>query len=211
MTIQSPAAAPAAGTTRRRGGVAALIFDWDGTLVDTEQANRRSLAAALAPYDIVLSPQWFAANSGLSIEEMMRELARGSRSPIDVGGVIAARDAIFLREVGRIREHRDVAKIARAFHGDLPLAVASGGTRRLIEAAMKVTALEPLFDVLVTREDVAWGKPEPDLFLLAARHLDVDPSRCLVYEDSDQGVEAAIRAGMPVVDVRRGRSATQPA
>jgi HAD superfamily hydrolase (TIGR01509 family) len=76
------------------------------------------------------------------------------------------------------------------------MAVASNGRRRNVEATLRVgTKLLPLFDCIVAAEDVVHGKPEPDVFLEAARRMKVDPDRCVVFEDSNEGLEAAQRAG----------------
>jgi HAD superfamily hydrolase (TIGR01509 family) len=82
------------------------------------------------------------------------------------------------------------------------MAVASGGIRRIIDAQLAQIKLSHLFTVRVTAEDTERHKPEPDVFLEAARQLDVDPRRCLVFEDSPLGFEAAFKAGMGWVDVR---------
>lgn len=101
----------------------------------------------------------------------------------------------------RVREIAWVADIARSADGR-PTAVASSGRRVSVEATLRAIGLDRTFDAVVTREDVESVKPSPDLFLLAARRLAVDPAQCAVLEDSDEGSLAARRAGMAVVDVR---------
>ena len=101
-----------------------------------------------------------------------------------------------------IKEIKAVADIARAHHGQVPIAVASSGMGRVVTKTLTAVGLLPLFDVIVTADDVTHGKPAPDLFLLAAERLGVAPADCIVYEDGDPGLEAARRAGMRAVDVR---------
>jgi beta-phosphoglucomutase-like phosphatase (HAD superfamily) len=181
-----------------------LIFDWDGTLVDTQPANYRAMSGALAAYDIDMPEPWFAARTGVSSAEMIELFVRehGLTLPVPVAEVVGDRDARYLAQVDSVAEHPHVANIARQYRGRVPLAVATGGSRTIIEATMRVTGLGSLFDVLVTREDVQAGKPAPDLFLLAADRLGIAPSNCLVFEDSDEGMLAAQRAGMGAIDVR---------
>jgi HAD superfamily hydrolase (TIGR01509 family) len=100
-----------------------------------------------------------------------------------------------------LREIAVVAEIARRNHGERPMAVASGGPAAIVEPSLKATGLASIFDTVVRFDDVGRAKPEPDLFLEAARRLGVTPERCLVFEDSLQGIEAARRAGMHVADV----------
>ena len=93
------------------------------------------------------------------------------------------------------RRHRDEA--------EGPLAVASGSVRALVERTLRALGITAWFDAIVAAEDTARHKPEPDVFLEAARRLGVAPATCTVYEDTDIGLEAARRAGMASVDVRR--------
>jgi beta-phosphoglucomutase-like phosphatase (HAD superfamily) len=95
-----------------------------------------------------------------------------------------------------------VADVARRAHRHVPLAVASGGSREVVLPALRHTGLYAMFDVIVTGEDAKCGKPAPDLFLRAAGLLGVPADRCLVFEDSAEGLLAAAAAGMAAVDVR---------
>ncbi|WP_327059440.1 HAD family hydrolase [Kitasatospora sp. YST-16] len=114
----------------------------------------------------------------------------------------------YLDHLGAVTAIGPVAGLARESVGRVPLAVASGGTRRTVEATLRHLGLDGLFARVVTRDEVERGKPAPDVFLLAARQLGVEPAACVVLEDADSGLLAARRAGMAVVDVR-GRSAAR--
>jgi len=95
-----------------------------------------------------------------------------------------------------------VVAVAREARGTRPMAVASGGYRRVVERTLRHIGILDWFGVLVAAEDTSRHKPEPDVFLEAARRLGVAPGACTVYEDTDLGIEAARRAGMRWVDVR---------
>jgi HAD superfamily hydrolase (TIGR01509 family) len=82
------------------------------------------------------------------------------------------------------------------------MAVASGGERSIVEATLNTIGLRDFFNTIVSVNDVTRGKPAPDIFLLAAQRLGVTPSECIVYEDSEGGLEAAHRAQMRSIDVR---------
>ena len=102
-----------------------------------------------------------------------------------------------------LREIDAVASLAREWHGRVPFAVASNGRRLNVQASLRVTGLLPLFDLIVSADDVAHGKPAPDVFLEAAHRMGVAPSDCIVLADSDEGLAAARAAHMRSVDVRR--------
>ncbi|GGV40460.1 fructose-1-phosphate/6-phosphogluconate phosphatase [Kitasatospora herbaricolor] len=189
------------------GPAEALLFDWDGTLVDSQYANYRAMADVLAPYGVTLRQEWFDARTGLSSADLIRALAEegeegAAGADLPVEELVAARDLLFLANADRIEVHREVAEVVHAHHGTLPMAVASGGARLIIETTMRHLPYQGLFTALVTRDEVRRGKPAPDIFLRAADALAVPPARCLVYEDSDEGIEAARAAGMAVIDVR---------
>lgn len=181
-----------------------LLFDWDGTLVDSQYANYRAMAGTLATEGVRLEQEWFDARTGLSSAEMIHTLVveRGLTLSRSVAELVAERDAQFLEEAHAVRPLPPVLEIVEASRHRLPMAVASGGARHVIEATLRHQPFHDAFDALVTRDDVARGKPAPDIFLAAARLLGAEPSRCLVYEDSDEGIAAAHAAGMEVIDVR---------
>ncbi|MFC5721269.1 HAD family hydrolase [Streptomyces gamaensis] len=183
---------------------ACLLFDWDGTLVDTQYANYRAMAATLATEGITLEQEWFDARTGTSSAEMIRTLRdeRNAALSRPVDDLVAERDALFLKEAHTIRPLAPVHAVVEAMRGRLPMAVASGGARHVIEATLRHQPFHDAFSAMVTRDDVERGKPAPDIFLAAADALGAHPSRCLVYEDSDEGVAAARAAGMAVIDVR---------
>ena len=96
-----------------------------------------------------------------------------------------------------------VIEIARHAHSKgVPIAVASSGVKPTVTGHLRGHGVLDLFQAVVTCEDVKQGKPAPDLYLLAAEKLGVDPTKCVAYEDAELGMESARRAGMTVVDVR---------
>ncbi|WP_326595960.1 HAD family hydrolase [Streptomyces sp. NBC_01803] len=177
----------------------ALIADWDGTLVDSQPLNFRGLAAALAPRGLVLDQGWYRARLGTSVADLLVEL--GSTAP--VGDVLEACGQYIISEVTSLRAYTNVVALVEAARAaGLRTAIASGGAGPVVRAGLVATGLAELFEVVVTREDAEWGKPAPDLFLEAARRLGVTPARCVVIEDAEEGIAAAVAAGMRVVDVR---------
>ncbi|MDT0345799.1 HAD family hydrolase [Streptomyces litchfieldiae] len=178
----------------------ALIVDWDGTLVDSQPLNLRSLAAALAGHGVTLRKEWYRARLGTSGEELLAELGVPVES---VPAILTACGDLIVREVAALPTFPTVVGwVKRARAAGLPRAVASGGGGQVVRTGLQATGLAPLFEAVVTREAVPRGKPAPDLFLAAARQLGVAPERCLAIEDADEGLAAAAAAGMDAVDVR---------
>jgi HAD superfamily hydrolase (TIGR01509 family) len=181
---------------------AALVFDCDGTLVDTTAANESAWRTALAEWDVDLDAGWYRARTGLPGDLLMTELKEEIGREFDETAVRTAALDAYSKLVGTVEPHAAVVAVARAYHGRVPLAVASGGSRRSVEESLRATGLRPLFDAVITRDDVRYGKPAPDVYVLAAEQLEVSPARCVAYEDTDEGITAALAAGMRVIDVR---------
>lgn len=186
------------------GDFDALIFDCDGTLVDTAPAHLSALRVGLEHYGLTMSDAFYYPRAGLTPRGLFDEFER------EVVGASIPRQAIldyysvaFQQELHLLQEVSVIAEIARTWRGRVPMAVGSNGRRANVEATLSVTHLLPLFDFVVVASDVAEGKPAPDVFLEAARLMHVSPSRCIVFEDTDEGLEAARRAGMDGRDIRK--------
>jgi beta-phosphoglucomutase-like phosphatase (HAD superfamily) len=175
------------------------IFDCDGTLADTMPIHLESwqlaLQAAGAPF--LLDGKRLMSVAGMSILETIDHWNETHRTKIDVATIKRVKDAHFPKNLHRIRPIEPVVAFARACAGrGARVSVASGGGRANVLKTLELIGVNDLFPVVVAAEDVPKTKPEPDLFLEAARRMGVDPADCLVIEDSPLGIEAANRAGM---------------
>ncbi len=180
----------------------ALIFDCDGTLVDTAGAHLAALRVGLAEHGLAMPDEFYYPRSGLTpralFEEYERELGRAvARAEVLARYAIAFKEGLHL-----LREITVVAEVARAWQGRVPMAVGSNGQRGNVEASLRATGLLGLFDLVVVASEVPMGKPAPDLFLEAARRMGVRAGRCVVFEDTDEGLAAACAAGMDGRDIR---------
>ncbi|MFM7425861.1 MAG: HAD family hydrolase [Elainella sp.] len=180
----------------------ALIFDCDGTLADTPPVHYQTWTTSLQAVGAEIAQDWYYQYCGTSAEEMLQLLKQHFRYEFDSRPVITARQAHYRTLIHTIQEIEAVAEIVRSHSGRVPMAVASGGERVVLEATLETIKLREFFDVIVSIDDVAQGKPAPDIFLLAAQRLQVSPQDCIVYEDSEGGLEAARRTGMRWIDVR---------
>ena len=188
----------------------ALIFDCDGTLVDSAPAHLNSIQQALAPLGLTMPPEWYAPRHGLSPDGLLDAYeADFNVSALAREALWERNNAAYQASIPLIREISLVADIARQWHGRVPMAVASNGVLGNVEATLRSTNLRQLFDTIVTAAEVAHGKPAPDVYLEAARRMHVAPTRCIVFEDSNEGLEAARRAGMKAYDIREAASSAQ--
>jgi len=183
----------------------ALIFDCDGTLIDSAPVYAQAWAEGFASSGAIIEPvrfkTWYMANNGLSESVLIDTFSSKCGAGVDREAVIARMRAAFLARLHEIHENPAVAKIAKGFTGRLPMAVASGGPRQIVEACLSATGLRHLFAHVVTHDDVPVAKPAPAIFLEAARRLGVQPEQCVAFEDSKVGIAAARTANMKVVDV----------
>ncbi len=181
----------------------ALIFDCDGTLADTMPAHYRAWLEILRPYGIELPEQRFYALGGMPTAKIVELLfAEAGQEGVDVARITRLKEEGFLAQMAAVRPIAKVVEVARLARGQLPMAVASGGYRHMVELTLRQIGVLDWFPVIVSAEDTARHKPEPDVFLEAARRLAVEPHVCTVYEDTDLGLLAARRAGMRAVDIR---------
>ena len=186
-------------------GTAGLIFDCDGTLADTMPAHYRAWVAVLAGVGIPFGEARFYQLGGVPTEKIVRVIAAESGVPLTDEQVMQLthdKEASFADVLDRVSPIEPVKAIAERYRGRLPMAVASGGYREVVARTVRVVGMADWFDEMVCAEDTTRHKPEPDVFLEAARRLNVDPAKCVAFEDTDIGLEAARRAGMFGVDVR---------
>jgi len=184
-------------------GFEGLIFDLDGTLIDSMEAHYEAMGQALEE----------EGGIGLFTKERYSEL--GGKPAADIVSLLNLENGLSMdaREVCKRQRHilegkvkafkpiPEVVNYAERYRGKIPMAVASAGTSEMVKSSLQSVNLLSWFDVILGSEDVKNGKPSPDIYLEAARRLKVDPRACVVFEDSEAGVRAAQSAGMKVVIV----------
>ncbi len=184
-------------------GIRGLIFDCDGTLADTMPAHHCAWVAMLQPHGIAFPEDRFYAMGGMPTAQIIRVLAQGAGVAVhDVDAMVHEKERLFLQMLDAVQPIAPVVAIANAYRNVLPMAVASGGYRDVVGRTLDRLQLRTWFQTMVTAEDTQRHKPEPDVFLEAARRLSVEPAACAVFEDTELGLEAARRAGMLGLDVR---------
>lgn len=182
--------------------IKALIFDCDGTLADTMPLHWLAWQTITSRHNVIFPEDRFYALGGVPSRHILQMLREEQRLSIDPIAVSREKEEEYLKLMAQVGPIHEVVEIAKDHAGKLPMAVASGGTRPVIEKVLRHLNIGDLFAAIVTSEDVVHQKPAPDIFLEAARRLGISPKECRAYEDTDIGLTAIRTAGMDAVDVR---------
>lgn len=183
-----------------------IIFDCDGTLVDSMPVHYEmwleSLRRHEAPFEF--TEEVFYSMAGIREQDTVMLLNERHGTAVDPEGVAEVKFRLFQERLSEVPEIRPVAEVARKAHGmGIPIAVASGSEEETVRGVLGANDLERLFEVIITPKLVRRGKPAPDMFLLAAERLGLEPGDCVVFEDGESGMQAARAAGMRAVFVPR--------
>ncbi|HBN08999.1 MAG TPA: hydrolase [Cyanobacteria bacterium UBA8530] len=180
----------------------ALIFDMDGLLIDSEPLYQRTEKKILADYgitDFSILDEAFGMKNEEAFEMYVERLALPA-DPLELLDRCREQMLVLFKEELQLMPQAEAC--LETFHRKgYPMALASGSMRALLDTAVGRFGLEKYFSVTVSGDDVEHGKPDPEIFLLAAKKLGVKPSDCLVFEDAIHGVTAAKAAGMYCVAV----------
>ena len=181
------------------GDFRAYLFDCDGTIVDSMPLHYRAWKAALAEWNCEFPEEMFYSWGGKPVREIIAELNQmhGINMPID--SLATRKEALYLAQLPSLKAIPEVVEHIHAQFGRIPLAVASGSRKDSVAGSLTAVGLLDKFEVIVTAGEYKHAKPAPDCFLLAAERLGVAPKDCLVFEDTQLGIQAATAAGMASV------------
>jgi len=181
----------------------AVIFDWDGVVVDSSAHHERSWEILAAKRRLPLPADHFKRGFGKKNNVIIPDLG-WAKEPADVEALAHEKEEIYrslVREKG-IEPLPGVRELLAALRAEnIPCAIASSTERANLDLPIDLMGLREFFTVIVSGEEVVHGKPDPAVFLLAAERLGIKPADCVVIEDALVGIEAAKRAGMPVLAV----------
>ena len=183
------------------GSFKAYLFDCDGTIADSMPLHYVAWSKALAQWNCEFSEDLFYAWGGMPVAKIIATLneKRGLNMPVE--DVARRKEGFYLEILPQLTAVPEVLEHIKASHGLIPLAVVSGSTRESVTASLEALEILDKFDTLVCAGDYQRGKPDPEAFLIAAGRLGIAPASCLVFEDTDMGIQAAAAAGMASVKV----------
>jgi HAD superfamily hydrolase (TIGR01509 family) len=182
---------------------AGYIFDCDGTLADSMPVHYYAWASTVHSHGGQIPEDLFYSLGGWPTRKMVLHLNELFGTKLDPDIVAEEKERFYVEHLLTIKPIPEVANFAREVAGFARVSVASGGILPVVTQTLKAIGLSELFSVIVTSEQVKHGKPAPDMFLEAARRMEVAPADCLVLEDSPAGFEAATAAGMDYVVIGR--------
>lgn len=183
-----------------------LIFDCDGTLADTGELHLRSFQEALAQQGFAMDADWYHARGGMARVELLQCFRSEFGIDLDCRRAAWQSIAAFGAMASSVRPIAATARIIEQFQGEIPMAVASNAERPVVLATLKAIGMLEAFSAIVTITEAIVPKPAPRVFLMAADLLRLPPEECLVFEDSAEGLTAALAARMKAVDVRPYRT-----
>jgi HAD superfamily hydrolase (TIGR01509 family) len=179
-----------------QGDFEGYIFDCDGTLADSMPLHYRAWLAALKEHKAEFPEALFYELGGTPTQQIIMILNERHGTNMDPEATARNKERLYIGMLAEIQPIEPVVSFVHEYYGKRPLAVASGGHRAIVAKTLEGLGILDRFDAIIGAEDYRRGKPAPDPFLAAARKLNVNPRKCLVFEDTRLGCMAAEAAGM---------------
>lgn len=184
-----------------QGSFEAYLFDCDGTIADSMPLHYVAWKKVLGEWNCGFTEELFYEWGGMPILEIIATLNERQGLNMPVETVARRKESLYYELLPQLKAVPEVLEHIEAEHGRIPFAVVSGSTRDSVTASLVTLKLLDRFDALVCAGEYKKGKPDPEAFLLAASKLGVAPTSCLVFEDTEMGIQAATAAGMASVKV----------
>lgn len=180
-----------------------LIFDIDGTILDTMPVHFIAWRQTAAEHGIDFTPELFVEVTGVPALQTSQYLKNKFKADFDEVEFTYRKEERYELNMSKAKPIVPVVNIIREYKGKLPMACGTGGSQYLAWKTLEIAGVKDCFEHVVAAEDVINHKPFPDTFLKAAELIGVKPEDCEVYEDGQLGLDAAERAGMMSVDVTK--------
>jgi len=183
------------------GVFSAYLFDCDGTIADSMPLHYVAWKRVLGEWNCQFDEALFYSLGGMPIVEIIATLNKRHGLSMPVAAVARRKESLYYEMLPQLKVVPEVLEHIEDQHGRIPFAVVSGSTRDSVTASLGMLKLLDRFETMVCAGEYERGKPDPEAFLLAASRLRVEPNACLVFEDTEMGIEAATAAGMASVKV----------
>jgi HAD superfamily hydrolase (TIGR01509 family) len=180
-----------------------LIFDCDGTLVDTMPLHMDAWKTAFEMNGREFPHDFIDSLKGTPLPQIVQMYNKEFNDNIDYRKVAKDKSDITHETIKQAKPIKPVVDVALKNKDLMPMSVASGGSEYNVHTSLSVVGILDLFSPILTSKEDIPGKPNPDIFLECAKRMNVAPEDCLVFEDGDFGLEAAKRAGMQSIDIRK--------
>ncbi len=183
-------------------GVEGLIFDCDGTLVDSMPIHWECWHGTFEKFGATCPHDFLEKMKGVPTHGIIAAFNDQFGYNFDVEAFTEEKERLAKLKLRDVKKIEPVTDLVYKYHKVMPMAVASGGPFETVIISLNATDLSQYFEAFITADDPVKPKPSPDIFLEAARQIGVAPEKCQVFEDADMGVKAGLAAGMVVTDVR---------
>ena len=180
----------------------ALIFEMDGTIADSMPVHFKAWKQTAAENGFEYTRECFLETAGMPTFKIVPIINNRLGLDLDPEKFSGRKEEIFLENISDVKLILPIADIIIKYHGLLPMAIGTGGKKRITLLMLDILGMKKYFDIIVAAEDVQNHKPHPDTFLRCAELMGVEPEFCQVFEDGEMGLSAAGKAGMIATDVR---------
>jgi beta-phosphoglucomutase len=185
----------------------AVIFDWDGTLADTRKEIVISFQKALKEINLEVPTEYIERRIGIGASETFREILHAANRRVDekiVKQLVERKSKVQIELASEVELFEGARELLEALRGKVKVGLASMNSRAVVMHLLQNNGIANCFDTVLTVEAVSHSKPDSEIFLKTSEHLDAEPQRCLVFEDSIFGVKAAKAANMGCIAVTTG-------
>ena len=172
-----------------------IMVDLDGTLVDTCQANYKAYQAAAQPFDVSIDYAYFQQHcNGRHYKEFLPNLVGNSDDIVEQ--IHSAKQQIYPQYFSFIKLNAPLADLLRTAKSQYKIALVTTASQRSTTDILRAVALDHFFDLVLTHDEIAHTKPNPEGYCKAMEYFSAAPEECMIFEDSPVGIEAARRAGV---------------
>lgn len=182
----------------------AMIFDMDGVITDTMSWHCQAYRDALKGKGVFISEEEFFMHAGKSGKQLLEDIMKIKNASFDVEKVYHRKNQLYRKLLKNVKPFPNMVKLISILGQKYKLALVSGSSIRNVNIILNKLNLKHKFDVIIGGDEVKRGKPYPDIFLKAAGELGVLPKECVVFEDTEFGIEGAKSAGMEYIKIEKG-------